>query len=34
VAMAPEFIFKRKQIVRAEDRGLDLHSRAERPETV
>lgn len=32
VALAPEFIFKRKQVVRAEDRGLDLHSRPERPE--
>ena len=31
VAMAPEFIFKRKQVVRAEDRGLDLHSRTENP---
>lgn len=29
VALAPEFIFKRKKVVRAEDRGLDLHSRAE-----
>jgi uncharacterized protein (TIRG00374 family) len=28
VALAPEFIFKRKQVVRAEDRGLELHSRA------
>jgi uncharacterized protein (TIRG00374 family) len=28
VALAPEFIFKRKQVVRAEDRGLDLRSRA------
>jgi len=28
VALAPEFIFKRKQMVRAEDRGLDLRSRA------
>jgi len=34
VAMAPEFIFKRKQIVRAEDHGLDLHSRVEGPEVV
>ena len=24
VALAPEFIFKRKKVVRAEDRGLDL----------
>lgn len=32
VAMAPEFIFRRKKVVRAEDRGLDLHSRVERPE--
>lgn len=31
VALAPEFIFKRKQVVRAEDRGLDLQSRAESP---
>ena len=29
VALAPEFIFKRKKTVRAEDRGLDLHSRAD-----
>jgi uncharacterized protein (TIRG00374 family) len=29
VALAPEFIFKRKQVVRAEDEGLDLHSRAD-----
>ena len=28
VALAPEFIFKRKQVVRAEDKGLELHSRA------
>ncbi|HXT18812.1 MAG TPA: lysylphosphatidylglycerol synthase transmembrane domain-containing protein [Gemmatimonadaceae bacterium] len=28
IALAPEFIFKRKQVVRAEDRGLDLHSRS------
>jgi uncharacterized protein (TIRG00374 family) len=34
VALAPEFIFKRKQVVRAEDRGLDLHSRTEQPEAV
>src|SRR4051812_22165362 len=34
VAMAPEFIFKRKKVVRAEDRGLDLHSRVERPDAV
>ncbi len=34
VALAPEFIFKRKKAVRAEDRGLDLHSRPERPEAV
>ncbi|HEY4303025.1 MAG TPA: lysylphosphatidylglycerol synthase transmembrane domain-containing protein [Gemmatimonadaceae bacterium] len=34
VALAPEFIFKRKQMVRSEDRGLDLHSRAERQEAV
>jgi glycosyltransferase 2 family protein len=31
VALAPEFIFKRKKVVRAEDRGLELHSRAEPP---
>ena len=31
VALAPEFIFKRKKVVRAEDHGLDLHSRAEEP---
>lgn len=31
VALAPEFIFKRKKVVRAEDRGLDLHSRSEEP---
>jgi uncharacterized protein (TIRG00374 family) len=31
VALAPEFIFRRKKVVRAEDRGLDLHSRAEEP---
>ena len=31
VALAPEFIFKRKKVTRTEDRdrGLDLHSRAE-----
>jgi uncharacterized protein (TIRG00374 family) len=29
VALAPEFIFKRKQVVRAEDRGLELHSRSD-----
>jgi uncharacterized protein (TIRG00374 family) len=34
VALAPEFIFKRKQVVRSEDHGLDLHSRVERPEAV
>jgi glycosyltransferase 2 family protein len=34
VALAPEFIFKRKQVVRAEDRGLELHSRSpEAPES-
>jgi uncharacterized protein (TIRG00374 family) len=32
VALAPEFIFKRKKVVRAEDRGLDLPSRAEQIE--
>ena len=34
VALAPEFIFKRKKVVRAEDAGagLDLHSRQEAPE--
>jgi uncharacterized protein (TIRG00374 family) len=31
VALAPEFIFRRKKVVRAEDRGLDLHSRSEEP---
>lgn len=31
IALAPEFIFKRKQVVRADDRGLDLHSRSEEP---
>jgi uncharacterized membrane protein YbhN (UPF0104 family) len=30
VALAPEFIFKRKQVVRAEDQGLELHSRVEK----
>jgi uncharacterized protein (TIRG00374 family) len=30
VALAPEFIFKRKKVVRAEDQGLDLRSRPER----
>jgi uncharacterized protein (TIRG00374 family) len=34
VALAPEFIFKRKKVVRSEDRGLDLHSRVERQEAV
>jgi len=34
VALAPEFIFKRKQVVRSEDRGLDLHSRNESAEAV
>jgi uncharacterized protein (TIRG00374 family) len=34
VAMAPEFIFKRKQVVRAADRGLELPSRPERPEAI
>ena len=29
VALAPEFIFKRKTSIRAEDHGLDLHSRVE-----
>jgi len=29
VALAPEFIFKRRQVTRAEDQGLDLHSRSE-----
>ena len=29
VALAPEFIFKRKAVIRAEDHGLDLHSRVE-----
>ncbi|HTJ21823.1 MAG TPA: lysylphosphatidylglycerol synthase transmembrane domain-containing protein [Gemmatimonadaceae bacterium] len=29
VVLAPEFIFKRKKVVRAEDHGLELHSRAE-----
>jgi uncharacterized protein (TIRG00374 family) len=30
VALAPEFIFKRKTVVRAEDAGLDLHSRVDK----
>ena len=30
VALAPEFIFKRKQAVRSEDQGLELRSRPER----
>ena len=30
VALAPEFIFKRKQVVRTEDQGLELHSRVEK----
>lgn len=34
VLMAPEFIFKRKQAIRSEDRGLDLHSRVERADAV
>jgi uncharacterized protein (TIRG00374 family) len=34
VAMAPEFIFRRKQVVRAEDRGMDLHSRNEQAEAI
>ena len=34
VAMAPEFIFRRKKVVRAEDRGMDLHSRNEQAEAV
>ncbi|MFI5230646.1 MAG: lysylphosphatidylglycerol synthase transmembrane domain-containing protein [Gemmatimonadales bacterium] len=29
VALAPEFIFKRKKVIRAEDQGLDLRSRVE-----
>jgi uncharacterized membrane protein YbhN (UPF0104 family) len=28
-ALAPEFIFKRKKVVRAADEGLDLRSRAD-----
>jgi uncharacterized protein (TIRG00374 family) len=32
VALAPEFIFKRKKVIRAEDRGLELPSRAEQVE--
>ena len=31
VALAPEFIFKRKKVVRAEDKGLHLPSRTEEP---
>ena len=31
VALAPEFIFKRKKVIRAEDHGLELHSRGEEP---
>ena len=31
VALAPEFIFKRKKAIRSEDHGLDLHSRGEEP---
>ena len=31
VALAPEFIFKRKQVVRKEDEGLELRSRVEEP---
>jgi hypothetical protein len=27
VALAPEFIFRRKKVIRAEDTGLDLRSR-------
>src|SRR5207253_10486383 len=36
IAAAPEFIFKRKQMTRAEDSGLNLHSRErrERPPAV
>jgi uncharacterized protein (TIRG00374 family) len=30
VALAPEFIFKRKQVIRSEDEGLDLRSRADK----
>jgi uncharacterized protein (TIRG00374 family) len=33
VALAPEFIFKRKKIIRADDRGLELPSRAEQVES-
>jgi uncharacterized protein (TIRG00374 family) len=29
VALAPEFIFKRKQVIRDQDRGLELRSRAD-----
>jgi glycosyltransferase 2 family protein len=32
VALAPEFVFKRKKVVRAEDKGLDLPSREETEE--
>jgi uncharacterized protein (TIRG00374 family) len=32
VALAPEFIFKRKQALREEDQGLDLQSRVDRAE--
>jgi len=31
ILMAPEFLFKRKKARRAEDTGLDLHSRIEEP---
>ena len=31
VALAPEFVFKRKQVVRKEDEGLELRSRVEEP---
>lgn len=31
VALAPEFIFRRKKVVRAEDKGLHLESRATEP---
>ena len=34
VALAPEFIFKRKQVTRAEDQGLHLPSRVEAEEQV
>jgi len=33
VALAPEFIFKRKKTTRSDDRGLDLHSRVETMES-